>query len=101
MKKEKAIVKKTEEDKSDFVFGKFNYITMVVGIVFLLVGYILLSGGGSDDPNVFNEAMFDKRRLVAAPLMIVLGFIIEIAAIMLSPKCKCKKKSDKDAACQQ
>lgn len=101
MKKEKTSPKTTGEDKSDFVFGKFNYMSMVVGIVFLLVGYILLSGGGSDDPNVFNEAMFDKRRLVAAPLLIVLGFVIEIAAIMLSPKCKCKKNSDKDVTCQQ
>ena len=101
MKKEKTSLKTTDEGKSDFVFGKFNYITMVVGIVFLLVGYILLSGGGSDDPNVFNEAMFDKRRLVAAPLLIVLGFIIEITAIMLSPKCKCKKNNDKDVAPQQ
>ena len=89
--------KNTEpEKKNGFVFGPFNYILMGVGIVLLLIGYILLSGGGSDDPNVFNEAMFDKRRLVAAPIMIVLGFIVEIVAIMLSPKCfgKCKKDND-------
>ena len=89
------------EKKNTFVFGPVNYVLMGIGIVVLLIGYILLSGGGSDDPNVFNEAMFDKRRLVAAPLMIVLGFVIEIAAIMLSPKCKCKKTNDKDVACQQ
>jgi len=99
MKKLKSNTSVDTEKKGTFVFGMFNYILMGIGIVALLIGYILLSGGGSDDPNVFNEAMFDKRRLVAAPLMIVFGFIIEIAAIMLSPKCK--KNSDKDAACQR
>ncbi len=95
MKKTNESSKPTDGAKSEFVFGKFNYITMGIGIVFLLIGYILLSGGGSDDPNVFNEAMFDKRRLVAAPVMIVLGFIIEIVAIMVSPKCKkCKNKGE-------
>lgn len=92
MKKTKATNKTTEDVKTNFVFGTFNYITMGVGIVFLLIGYILLSGGGSKDPNVFNEAMFDNQRLVAAPIMIVLGFVIEIVAIMVSPKCKKQNK---------
>lgn len=70
----------------DFVFGKLNYILFVIGIIVLAIGYILLCGGGSDDPSVFNPAMFDNRRLVAAPIMIVLGFIIEIFAIMLPDK---------------
>lgn len=94
MKKMNALPSGEPEKKNTFVFGTFNYILMGVGIVVLLVGYILLSGGGSDDPNVFNEAMFDKRRLVAAPIMIVLGFVVEIFAIMLSPDCV--KKSRKD-----
>ena len=63
-------------------FGKINYILMGVGIIILALGYILLSGGGSDDPNQFNPAMFDNRRLYLAPILIVVGFIIEIAAIM-------------------
>lgn len=76
------------EQKSQFelAFGKINYILMAVGIVLLAVGYILLSGGGSDDPNVFNPAMFDARRLVWAPILIVLGFVVEIAAIMYKKK---------------
>ena len=57
-----------------------------VGIVMLALGYILLSGGGSDDPNVFNPAMFDTRRLVVAPILIVLGFVVEIVAIMFKKK---------------
>ena len=97
MKKNKVSTKMMEpEKKVNFVFGAVNYILMGVGIVVLLIGYILLSGGGSDDPNVFNNAMFDSRRMVAAPIMIMLGFIIEIVAIMVSFKgCrKCKKDND-------
>ena len=63
-------------------FGKINYILMGVGILILALGYILLAGGGSDDPNVFNPAMFDTRRLYVAPILIVLGFVVEIVAIM-------------------
>ena len=67
-------------------FGKINYILMGVGIIILALGYILLAGGGSDDPNVFNPAMFDSRRLVWAPILIVLGFVVEIVAIMYKKK---------------
>ena len=69
-----------------FVFGKINYIIMLVGIVLLALGYIFLSGGGSDDPNVFNPAMFDSRRLYVAPILIILGLIAEIVAIMYNGK---------------
>ena len=55
---------------------------LVVGLVVMVSGYILMTGGGSKDPAVFNEAMFDFRRLVAAPLVIICGVVIEIAAIM-------------------
>ena len=76
------------EGKKNFelVFGTVNYILMGVGIVLLALGYILLSGGGSDDPNVFNPAMFDARRLVWAPILIVLGFVVEIVAILFKKK---------------
>ena len=67
-------------------FGPINYILMVVGIVILAIGYIRLSGGGSDDPNTFNPAMFDSRRLTVAPILIVLGFVVEIFAIMFKGK---------------
>ena len=55
---------------------------LLVGLLVMVSGYILMTGGGSDDPNVFNYAMFDFRRMVAAPLVIVLGIVIEIVAIM-------------------
>ncbi len=81
--------KKTDKETTNgytFVFGKVNYILLIAGIVLLALGYILLCGGGSDDPTVFNPAMFDNRRLVVAPLCIVLGFVVEIVAIMIKPK---------------
>ena len=55
---------------------------MLAGILVMVAGYILLSGGGSKDPSVFNYDMFDWRRLVAAPVVIVCGIIIEVVAIM-------------------
>ena len=55
---------------------------LLVGLFVMVSGYILMSGGGSEDPEVFNYAMFDFRRLVVAPVVIILGIIIEIVAIM-------------------
>ncbi len=55
---------------------------LLVGLIVMISGYILMTGGGSDDPNVFNYAMFDFRRLVAAPIVIICGIIIEVIAIM-------------------
>ena len=75
-----------ENNNIQLPFGKINYILMGVGIIILALGYILLAGGGSDDPNVFNPAMFDAQRLVWAPILIVLGFIDEIVAIMYKKK---------------
>lgn len=63
-------------------------ILMLAGVLVMAAGYILMMGGGSDDPQVFNEAMFDFRRLVAAPVVIVAGIVIEIIAIVGA----CRKK---------
>ena len=80
----KEITKKdaTQPKEYDFVFGKINYILMIAGLVVLFIGYILLCGGGSDDPQVFNYARFDFRRLVVAPIVIVAGIVLEVIAIM-------------------
>jgi len=69
-----------------FAFGKENYILMVVGVALIILGFILMTGGGSKDPNVFNEEMFDFRRLTLSPILILIGFGIEIVAIMKRPK---------------
>ena len=55
---------------------------LLAGLIVMVSGYILMTGGGSDDPEVFNYAMFDFRRIVAAPLVILMGIVIEIVAIM-------------------
>ena len=55
---------------------------LLIGLIVMASGYILMMGGGSDDPEVFNYAMFDFRRLVAAPVVIILGIVIEVVAIM-------------------
>jgi len=55
---------------------------LLVGLLVMVSGYILMMGGGSDDPEVFNYAMFDFRRMVAAPIVIILGIVIEIVAVM-------------------
>lgn len=63
---------------------------LLAGLVVMAAGYILMIGGGSDDPSVFNYAMFDFRRLVAAPVVIICGIVVEIIAIMMV----LKKKED-------
>jgi len=65
---------------------KTNYILIGVGILFLALGYILLSGGGSDDPEIFNPEIYNKRRLVVAPVLMLIGLIIPIVALMYRPK---------------
>lgn len=55
---------------------------MIAGVIVLAAGFLLLSGGGSSDPQVFNYAMFDARRLVAAPIVIIAGVVLEVIAIM-------------------
>jgi hypothetical protein len=61
---------------------------MIAGLLVMVAGFILLSGGGSDDPQVFNYAMFDFRRLVAAPIVIVAGIVVVAVGIMRRPRKK-------------
>ena len=55
---------------------------MIIGLFFIAVGFILMSGGGSDDPNIFNEEIYSFRRIRLAPILVVTGFIIEVYAIL-------------------
>ena len=55
---------------------------LLIGLLVMISGYILMTGGGSTDPEVFNYDMFDFRRMVAAPIVIILGIVIEVVAIM-------------------
>jgi hypothetical protein len=66
--------------------------TLIIGVLVMIAGYILMMGGGVKDPQVFNYDMFDFRRLVAAPLVILAGVVIEIVGIMGVVKDGRKKK---------
>ncbi len=74
----------------DFVFGKKNYIVMAIGFAIIALGFILMVGGGSDDPNVFNPDIYSFRRIRLAPTIVLIGFGIEVYAILLNPNKKKK-----------
>jgi len=74
-------------NKSDFPLTYENYKLLIIGFVIIIIGFLLMIGGGSNDPNVFNEKeLFSFRRITLAPLVILFGFGFEIWAIMKKPK---------------
>lgn len=77
--------KRKQEARSEFLFGKKNYKFMLIGLGCIALGFILMAGGGSDDPNVFNPDIFSWRRIRLAPTLVLIGFAIEIYAILLNP----------------
>jgi len=77
---------KKETKETGFALGKENYKLMAIGFAAIVVGFILMAGGGSDDPNVFNPDIFNFRRLTIAPIILLFGFVFEIYAIMKKPK---------------
>ena len=75
------------DSKENFVFGKKNYIAIAIGFFLVLLGFSLMSGGKSDDPNIFNgEEVFSSTRITLAPFTVLLGFIVVGMGIMLKPK---------------
>ena len=77
---------KKEIKETGFALGKENYKLMAIGFAIIVLGFILLAGGGSDDLNVFNPDIFNFRRLTIAPIVLLAGFLFEIYAIMKKPK---------------
>ena len=77
---------KEQGPQQDFLFGKINYIILLIGIGVIALGFILMSGGGSDDPNVYSDAIFDFRRIRLAPTTVLIGFGITVYAILKNPK---------------
>jgi hypothetical protein len=76
----------SQQKTNHFLFDKNSYIIMLVGLAVLVLGFILMAGGKSEDPNVFNaEEIYSFRRITLAPIMVLLGFVIEIYAIMRKP----------------
>lgn len=70
-----------------FVFQKENYKWLIIGLAINIIGFILMIGGGSEDPNQFNaDELFSPIRLTVSPILIIAGYIVMIYAIMKKPK---------------
>lgn len=78
--------------ESEFIFGNRNYKFMFIGIAVILLGFILMSGGGSDDPAVWSDGIFHWRRIRLAPTLVLIGFGIQIYAILTRPEEAASKK---------
>ncbi len=83
------VAKNTKKEESGFALGKQNYKLMAIGFGIIIIGFLLMLGGKSKDPNEFSEAIFSFRRITLAPIVALAGFVFEIWAIM-------KKPSDKE-----
>ena len=76
-----------QKDPAGFALGKENLKLMLIGLAFIILGFALMTGGKSNDPNVFNkEVIFSFRRITLAPIVVMFGFLFEIYAIMKKPK---------------
>jgi membrane-bound ClpP family serine protease len=78
--------KKPKQEEPDFPLQKDNYILLIIGFAIIMIGFLLMMGGKSDDPNVFNPEIFSFRRITLAPIVVLIGFVFEIWAIMKKPK---------------
>lgn len=77
---------KEEQQKQEFLFDDINYKILLIGIGVIVLGFILMSGGGSKNPNVFNEDIFSFRRIRLAPTTVLIGFGITIYSIFKKSK---------------
>lgn len=74
------------KNEKEFLFGKRSYQIMGVGLALIILGFVLMTGGGSDDPNVFNPAIFSPLRIRVAPTLVLTGFAVLIVAILATKK---------------
>ena len=79
---------KNKKTNKTFVFEKKNYLIMIIGLLFIATGFILMSGGASDDPNVFNPEIYNFQRIRLAPTLVLIGFAVQVYAILFSSKKK-------------
>jgi len=75
-----------KEKKEGFAFNKQNYTYLIAGTALVVIGLMLMSGGGSDDPNKFNPEIFSTRRITVAPICILIGYLTVLLGIMKKPK---------------
>lgn len=71
--------------QQEFIFRRKNYIVMFTGLAVIVLGFMLMSGGGSDNPEVFNPEIYNFRRIRLAPTLVLIGFAIEVYAILMDP----------------
>ena len=71
-----------EEKNTKMAITPKGLRVLLIGLIVMVAGYLLMAGGASEDPNVFNYEMFNFRRMVAAPVVIICGIVIEVVAIM-------------------
>ena len=84
--KKRNTTKENSTADSGFALGKENLRLLAIGFGIIVIGFILMIGGGSDDPNEFSYDIFSFRRITLAPLILIFGFIFEVYAIMKKPK---------------
>ena len=77
---------KENSSQPQFIFGKKNYQIMLIGLVCIAIGFILMAGGGSDNPEVFNDEIYSWRRIRLGPTRVIVGFAIELYAVLVNPK---------------
>ena len=77
---------KEDTNKPEFLFGATNYKILIIGLVVIALGFILMSGGSNENPNVFNEEVFNFRRIRLAPTVVLIGFGITIYSILKKSK---------------
>jgi hypothetical protein len=75
-----------EAREAKMPLGRRNYVMMLIGLGVIIIGFVLMSGGGSDDPAEFSTKMFSFRRITLAPILVIAGFVVEIFAIMCRPE---------------
>lgn len=85
-----------EEKMKDFALGKLNFLLIAVSVLLIVVGFILMSGGGSTDGVSFNPEIFSKRRIAVAPIVTMVGFILMVFGILVSDRKGAA--TDKDAS---
>ena len=74
------------KNEKEFLFGKRAYRIIGIGVALIVLGFVLMTGGGSDDPNVFNPEMYSPMRIRVAPTLVLAGFAILVVAILATKK---------------
>lgn len=86
MSKSKKITSENPSKENGFLFEPINYYIMIGGLVLIALGFILMSGGGSDDPNFFNPKIYNFQRIRLAPTLVILGLVAQVVAILYKKK---------------